>query len=73
MQQVTELARAMIAAEQHFIIELIQDSNRELIILVWPTRPTQIEPAQLAAITTTVVAVLAEARIQLGLIRQAER
>jgi hypothetical protein len=73
MQQVTELARAMIAAKQHFSIQLIQDSNRELIILVWPTRPTQIEPAQLAAITTTVVAVLAEARIQLGLIRKAER
>jgi hypothetical protein len=73
MEKTTELARAVIAAEQHFIIQLIRDNGGELIILVWPTRATRIEPGQLSAVTTAIVATLAEARTQLGLIRRAER
>jgi hypothetical protein len=64
--------RAPRSAER-FIIRLVRGETRELIILVWPTRATEIEPRELAGVTTTVVAVLAEARVQLRLIRKAER
>jgi hypothetical protein len=51
----------MIATEQHFAVNLVRGNNRELIILIW-----------LDAVTTAVVSMLSEARVQLGLIRQAE-
>jgi hypothetical protein len=72
MDKTTELARAAIGA-QPFIIRLVRGETHELIVLAWPTRPSEIEPRELAAVTTTVVAVLAEARVQLRLIRAAER
>jgi hypothetical protein len=65
----------MITTEQPFIITLVRDrsAGRAVIVLIWPTRSTEIEPSQLAAVTTAIVATLAEARVQLGLIRAAER
>ena len=73
MEKTTELARAAIATGQHFAITLVRASDRELIVLVWPSRSTEIEPSALAAVTTAIVSTLAEARVQLGLIRAAER
>ena len=70
----TELARARVG-DDHFTITLVRDrqSHQETITLAWPPNPNVIEPNELAAVTTTVVAVLAEARAQLRLIRKAER
>ena len=67
-----ELARAAIEGDT-FTIRLVREPDRELIILAWPGRATVIEPRELAGVTTTVVAVLAEARVQLAAIRAAER
>jgi hypothetical protein len=58
MEKTTELARAMIATKQPFMITLGCDRNagREVIVLIWPTRSTEIESSQLAAVTTAIVA-----------------
>jgi hypothetical protein len=44
----------------------------ELIVFRWPNHPTELEPARLAAATKSVMAALAEARIQLAAIRASE-
>ena len=42
-------------------------------MITWPSKPTEIEPRQLAATTSAVVVVFATARTQLAAIRRAER
>jgi hypothetical protein len=70
MRKITELARATIADDHELrIIRVRKTDQPELIVLVWPARPTAIESTKLAATTTTIVACLAEARIQLAALR----
>ena len=75
MQQTIELARGAIAAEHILTIHLVRDldSKREVLVITWPPEPTEIKPSRLASTTTTIVVVLAEARVQLAAIRKAER
>jgi hypothetical protein len=72
---VIELARGRMIDGQTFIIRLDRDAetSSEVVVLMWPPQPTSIEPKQLAETTTTVVTTLAEARVQLRLIRGRRR
>ena len=73
MEKTTDLARAAIVGEHVIVIDLIKDTGREVIVVTWPAEPTDFQSRELASVTTSVVAVLAEARVQLRLIRRAER
>jgi hypothetical protein len=74
MQQSIELARGVIAADSILTIHLIRHPGRaELLVLRWPGKPTHIEPSNLPAVTTVIIAAFAEARIQLAAIRAAGR
>jgi hypothetical protein len=69
----TELARGVIASGHVLTILLARGTKGEVIVLTWPSKSTTIEPSQLAAVTTAVVAVFSAATTQLRLIRAAER
>jgi hypothetical protein len=74
MQNSIELARTTLGPDRDALaIRLDRDSGQEVIVLVWPTRPTQIAPRAFAATVTAIVSTLSEARHQLRLIRAAER
>jgi hypothetical protein len=70
MKHTTELARASLTDDHEVrIVRVRQKGEPELIVLVWPPKSTPIPSSKLPAITTTVVAVFAEARIQLAALR----
>jgi hypothetical protein len=74
MHETIELARGVIAADSIVTIHLIRHPGRaELLVLRWPGKPTHIEPSKPPAVTTVIIAALAEARIQLAAIRAAGR
>jgi hypothetical protein len=74
MQESIELARGTIAADSVLTIHLFRYPGRaELLMLRWPSKPTEIEPSNLPAVTTTIITALAGARIQLAAIRAAGR
>ena len=76
MEQRIQLSRGVIAADHIITIHLVRRPHDgrivERISFDWPHHPTTIEPSKLAAATTTLVTVLAEARVTMAAIRASE-
>jgi hypothetical protein len=75
LQERIDLAGGVIAGEYRLTIQLLGgiDSRTERgIAFIWPPAPTVIQQAQLAVVSSAIVAALAVAQIQLAAIRAGE-
>ncbi len=66
------LATGQIGSDQ-LVIELVQGDTPPAILIIWPAAPTVCQPHRFDATVSTVMRVLAQARVSLSQIKARER
>ena len=73
MSKTTTLADGAITAADRLVIELVQPIDLPATILIrWPLAPSITDPRKFGAMTNAVVAIMAEARAKLAMIKTGE-